>query len=247
MACLVGLAGCPVDPIVIEVTGTLYNCGDPTACDTVAGATVQILDIDEAVRAEDVTDEDGGFVLADVPGVSVVFIVADKDDAYVPTTFLGQTGTEDGEVPDGSMYIVPVDEASTLVDAYSATHPDGEMAFSLDPQTEDSGGMVRGQFLVPVEGASSEYWPSASGIGCLFEDAAGGVHDCVYRDLHGDPDWTLTTTSNDGRWASFGLPAGLCTGAVLDGPADSAEQYALFYAYIVEDGITVFDDFPIPF
>ena len=255
LACLLTLLaagfgpGCTVDPVVIEVSGTLFDCGDPETCGTVAGATVQILDVEETVRAEDVTDDEGGFQLADVPGSSVVFIIADMpdEDTYVPTSFLGQTGTLDGEIPDGSLYIVPSDEAATLVEAYSAAHPDGGMEFTLDTAAPGSGGLVRGQFLVPVEGAASEDWPSASGVSCLFEDSAGGVHDCVYRDFDGDPDWTMASTSIDGRWASFGLPAGLVTGAVMDGPADTAEYYALFYAYIVEDGITVFDDFPIPF
>ena len=241
--------GCSVDPILIEVSGTLYDCGDPDTCGTVAGATVQILDVEETVRAEDVTGDDGGFRLSDVPGSSVVFIVADMpdEDTYVPTSFLGQTGTLDGDIPDGSMYVVPSDEAAALVATYDATHPDGAMDFTLDTEVADSGGMVRGRFLVPVEGASSDSWPSASGVSCLFESADGGVHDCVYRDFDGDPDWTMATTSIDGRWASFGLPAGLTTGALMDGPADTAEYYALFYAYIVEDGITVFDYFPIPF
>jgi len=248
-ALLWSVSGCSVDPVLIEVTGTLYDCGDPGTCDTVSGATVRVLDIEETVHAEDVTGDDGRFRLTDVPGASVVFLVAEMEGTttHVPTSFLGQTGTVDGEVPDGSMYIVPWDDATTLVEDHDAAHPDGDMGFAIDPQTADSGGIVKGRFLVPVEGASADQWPSAIGIGCLFEDGYGRVYDCVYRDLQGDPDWTLTSTSVDGRWAAFGLPAGLSTGAVLDGPADSAEQYALFYAYVVEDGITVFDEFPIPF
>lgn len=249
LACFLGFAlgGCEPDPVLISITGILYDCADVDTCDTVPEADVSVLDIEEVVHAEDLTDADGAFQLDDVPGMNVVFLTAEKADGYVPTSFLGQTGTVDGVLSDGSLFIVPTDEATGLVDEFDATHPEGGFGFAFDPETDDSGGMVRGRFYVPVEGIDAASWPGATGTSCFFEDADGGSYPCVYYDVDGNPDWSLQTTTTDGGWAAFGLPAGLLTGVVLDDAADVATQYALFYTYVVEDGLTVFDYFPIPF
>lgn len=241
------VTACGPDDIFIAVSGTLYECGDVDACEPIPDAPLQLLDIEETVRSETVTDADGVFVLEDVPGLSVVFTVAEAPPERVPTVFLGTTGTEDGAIEDGALFVVSLDEAQALVDAFSSAHPDGTPVQVIDPDQDGDGGMVRGQFLEAIDGFDASQWPGAAGLSCHFEDDAGTVYPCVYHDSAGEPDWTSQTSSTDGRWAAFGLPEGMYTGVVLAGPYGETADYALFYTHVVEDGLTVFDLFPSPF
>jgi hypothetical protein len=233
-------AGCEPDEVLIQVNGTLYGCEDADVCDTVADAPVQLIDLADEVRAEDTTDSDGDFDFADVPGNSVVFTVAESWPEYVPTVFLGITGSQDGGIPDGSVFVLPIADAEELATEFESEH-------TFDQDTDDEGGIARGTFYHAIEGFEVEDWPGADSLSCQFEDADANVYPCVYYDADGEPDPTLDTTTFDGRWAAFDLPTGLLTGVVLDGVATEATQYALFYAYVVEDGITIYDVFPSPF
>ncbi len=240
-------SACGPDDIFIAVSGTLFECNDADLCDPVPDAPLRLLDIEETVRAETVTDADGGFLLQDVPGLSVVFTVAEAPPERVPTVFLGTTGTEDGAIADGALFVASLDEAQALVDEFTAAHPDGTTVQVIDLDQDGDGGMVRGQFLEAVDGFDATDWPGASGLSCHFEDDAGTVYPCVYYDSSGQPDWVAPTSSTDGRWAAFGLPAGTYTGVVLAGPYGESVDYALFYTHVVEDGLTIFDFFPSPF
>lgn len=241
------LAGCGPDDVFITVSGTLYECNDVATCDPVPDAPVRMLDIEAAIRSESVTDADGAFVLEDVPGLSVVFTVAEAPPDHVPTVFLGTTGTADGAIEDGAVYVVSATEAQTLIEDFSDAHPDGTAVQVIDTEQDGDGGMVRGQFLTPIDGVDPADWLGAAGLSCHFEDDVGTVYPCVYYNGSADPDWAWTTTSSDGRWAAFGLPAGTYTGVVLAGAYGETADYALFYTHVVEDGLTVFDFFPTPF
>lgn len=241
------LSACGPDDVFIAVSGTLFECNDADACDPVPDAPLRLLDIEETVRAETVTDAEGAFVLQDVPGLSVVFTVAEAPPDRVPTVFLGTTGTEDGAIEDGALFVASLDEAQALADAFTAAHPDGDTVQVIDLDQPGGGGMIRGQFVEPVDGFDVTEWPGAAGLSCHFEDDAGTVYPCVYYNSGGDPDWANLTSSTDGRWAAFGLPAGTYTGVVLAGPYGETVDYALFYTHVVEDGLTIFDYFPNPF
>ncbi len=239
-AALVLLAACEPQEILIQVNGTLFACEDADVCDTVADAPIQLLDIEEAVRAEDVTDSDGDFEFADVPGNSVVFTTAESRPDYVPTVFLGITGSMDGGIEDGSVYLLPIGDAEQLATDFEHEH-------TFDADTDDQGGVARGTFYHAMDGFDVEDWPGADSLSCEFVDPDGNAFPCVYYDADGEPDTTLDTTTFDGRWAAFDLPPGILNGVVYNGPIDEATEYALFYAYAIEDGITIYDVFPSPF
>jgi hypothetical protein len=241
------VSACGPDDIFIAVSGTLFECNDADVCDPVPDAPLRLLDIEETVRAETVTDADGDFLLQDVPGLSVVFTVAEAPPERVPTVFLGTTGTEDGAIDDGALFVAALDEVQAQIDAFTESHPDGSTVQVIDLDTDGDGGMVRGQFLEVIEGVDATEWPGAAGLSCHFEDDAGAVYPCVYYDSAGEPDWANPTSSSDGRWAAFGLPAGTYTGVVLAGAYGESVDYALFYTHVVEDGLTIFDLFPSPF
>ncbi len=245
------LAGCEPNLILIDVTGTLYDCGNADTCDTVADAPLSLYDYNTGVGTpfiETTTAEDGTFSLAEIPGNSVVYMVASKwEDGFVPTSFVGVTGSQDGELPAGSLFVVSQEEAQALIDEYADTHPDGDTPQVIDPDVPGDGAMVRGRFQTAVEGADPATWPGARGLSCYFESDQGIVYPCVYTDQNGDPDWSRTTSSTDGGWAAFGLAPGEVTGVVLDAEYGSAENYVMFTSLAVEDGIGIFDTFASPF
>ena len=245
------LAGCEPTLVLIDVTGTLYTCGNPDICDTVSDAPVALYDYNTGVDTpfiETATAEDGTFELAQIPGNSVVYMVASHwEGGFVPTSFVGVTGSQDGELPDGSLFVVTEEDAQALIDEHTATHPDGDAPQLIDPDSPGNGAMVRGRFQTAVEGAESETWPGARGLSCYFEDAQGLIYPCIYTDQNGDPDWDRTTSSTDGGWAAFGIAPGEVTGVVLDAAFGEAENYVMFTSLAVEDGIGIFDTFASPF
>jgi len=240
-------SGCPSQEVIISISGSLYGCDDLDACGGLEGATVRLLDLEETTHAQVNTDARGDFTLEEVPGNSVVFLVAELWPDHVPVAFLGQTGSVDGSLEDGSFYSAPLADAQAMIDAFSAAHPDQTTVQTIDPDSDGNGGMIRGQFKTAVSGILPEDWPGRDRLTCQFENADGDIFPCVYRDQYGEPDWSFETTSLHGGFAAFGLPAGLYTGVVFDGREDEAEQYALFHAYVVEDGVTIFDVFTSPF
>ncbi len=245
------LGGCEPDLVLIDVTGTLFACGDPEACEALPEAEIELFDYNTGVDTafiEAATDADGAFELAQIPGNSVVYMVAsDWETDRLPTSFVGVTGTQDGELPDGSLFALTLAEVQGSIDDYAAVHPTGDDVQTLDPMTPSDGGIARGRFLTAVSGADSSTWPGTRGLSCYFEDSLGLIHPCVYLDHNGEPDWSLETSTTDGGWAAFDLTPGEVTGVLLDGAMDEAENYVLFTALAVEDGIIVLDTFTSPF
>ncbi len=239
--------GCDPAETAIDVTGTLYECSNPDECDEAADAPMRVTDLDEVVQAEVVTDSSGEFLFEQIPGESVIFVTAEKWPEFVPTVFLGQTGSVDGDVPDGSLYLATLTEAQAIIDEFTAVHPDGETVQTVDPDSDGDGGMARGQFVVQVEGLDPDQWPGKDSIRCYFEDTDGEQYPCTYYDSNGEPDWSLETTTLDGGFVAFGLPVGLLTMVVVDGPEDDWEYYTLTYCFVEEDGLSVYDTFISPF
>lgn len=239
--------GCDPAATAIDVNGTLFVCPDPDECNAAAEANMRVTDLDEVVLAEVVTDSDGEFKFEEIPGSSVIFVSADLWPEFVPTVFLGQTGTEDGDVPDGSLFVVPLAEVQAIIDDFTAVHPDGETVHTVDPDSDGDGGMARGRFLVQVEGFDVDQWPGKDSIRCYFEDDDGDQYPCTYYDSDGEPDWSMETTSLDGGFVAFGLPTGLLTMVIVDGPEDDWEYYTWTYCYVEEDGLSVYDTFVSPF
>lgn len=238
---------CPSEEVLISVSGTLFGCDDLDECGGLEGADIAIHDLEQALRAEAVTDAQGDFTLDEVPGNSTVFITASAWPDHVPVAYLGQTGGVDGALEDGSLYSVPLEDAQAMVDAFSAAHPDGDTVQVIDPDHDGDGGMVRGVFKSAIDGILPEDWPGRDRVACRFDSMDGESYPCVYRDADGEPDYSFDTTSLHGGFAAFGLPEGLYTGVVFDGPEDEAEQYWLFHTWVIEDGVTIFDSFAAPF
>lgn len=164
--------------------------------DPVPSARVRIFDASDARRDDVTTDEDGRFEAA-IPWAGGFFVQIEHD-AAVPTTFsvVSTSGAVEGGV--GDLWLRTDEQLDQL-----------RTSFSECPAVDQPGAIVEGQVKVYLPVAQVDDLPAITTARVTLTDPAGAEHTACYLDGLSQSAPDATVTGSTGRFAFFGLPAGV--------------------------------------
>lgn len=219
---LLSLVGCIPDVGTVQMFGEVRDA--PYAAGSVVdGATLEVKDIDGDVVGTATTAYDGTFAV-DVPA-GVDFFVEVDGDASVPTHFSGVSGLYDFDAGDGYPWLAPTSYIDQLRED-----------FANCPSVNDEGAIVAGEVRIYVG-------DTVPGTTSLIDSAEVRVVsssdevtlEACYLDDDGVSLEAGVMTGATGRFAVFGVPAGLDAVEVLyNDPA--GDEVSSHPQYIVAEG-----------
>lgn len=190
------LAGCIPDVATVSMTGTVHDAPAAEGA-VVEGVTLESRDFSDEVVGTTTTAADGTFAV-DVPQ-GVDFFLSLTKSGFLPTHFSGVGAAVDFDAGDGYPWIVPESFVEQLRSDFSAC-----------PTVADEGAIVTGEV---------RYWLNTDEPGTepLVDTAEVHVvtsaddlqYDACYLDDEGNSLADGTETGASGRFAVFGLPAGV--------------------------------------
>jgi hypothetical protein len=192
----------------------------------VAGATVRVRAADGTRYDTDKAGDDGGFRVH-APRGDTIHLEIEAEDA-VTSSFLGVSGFLDVlRIPEGAVWSLPAEE----YDAWVAQ-------FAGCPDVDTSGSAVFGEVRVfdIVDPVTGEHPLVLTGQVELFDAAGEPVGTVCMLDDEGVYDPEAVVTGLTGRFAAFGLPAGLGALVVSWEPAPGESIKAAYPIYLPQDG-----------
>ena len=218
------IIGC-VDPLITEVNlgGTLTESrgSDATPVESGTVATISLWG-DEYDCAS--TDEQGVFSVQ--APASSSFFVQTQSPGRVATTFTGWSGIDDQDLEPGVLWVRGQDELDAI-----------QTEFNGCDRTVDEGASIEGEIRVylPVED-SVDTLPLITTASVTFEDEDGNVTEACYLDDKGLGDPSADVTGETGRFALFGLNAGIGLLTVSYAVTDDLEQVSEYLVLLPENG-----------
>ncbi len=174
----------------------IVTVDDADDADPVAAARVRTFDA-SAARLDDVsTDQDGRFEAA-IPWAGGFFVQIEHA-AAVPTCFsvVSTSGAVEGGV--GDLWLRTAEQVESL-----------RATFSTCPTAGEAGAIVEGQVKVYLPVSQVDDLPAITTARVTLTDPDGVEHTACYLDGRSQSDPDATVTGGTGRFAFFGLPAGV--------------------------------------
>lgn len=216
------LAACLPDVGVVTMYGIVHDAPNSEG-NLVEAATVETRDYDGEVVGTAQTDFAGNFAV-DVPE-GVDFFVEVRKDGHVPTHFSGLAGVYDFDAGAGYPWVAP----TAWVDGVRED-------FANCPTVDLPGGVVTGEVRLYISNIDPSGAPLIeTGEVSVYTTASDEILWACYLDDEGNSIADGTQTGATGRFAVFGIPAGLMAVEVLytDPTGDRVSSHP---QYIVAEG-----------
>jgi hypothetical protein len=223
------LWACTPEVQEVQVTGTVFADRFDSS-DSVADASVQLMDGALRAMAEITTDADGAFE-GTVAGGGLLYVDLSAD-GYASTGFSGQVGFTDYTVPDGILWMRSDEDLDEIAAEFEGCSGAGDAGMGLLEGVVElfvPGGDIEGVLRV------SDAWVAAA-------TSEGERVDACYQGEDGLYDAAATGTGPNGRFALWG-PTGLVTVEVGYTIQDQVIESRLYAIYIPEDGVAPFYPF----
>jgi len=215
------ILGCAEPEYFISGTITERSDGSP-----IAGADVVLRGVSGGVHAEAVADDSGWFE-ASMPGSQLFFLHASAE-GYTDTSYTGVAAGESVEVVEGELWLRQDEDLEAIRQEFEG----------CAPETLGDGGVVEGEVrLYVLAGQEVEDLPLVTTATVMaFTDEGVATSGCYLAD-DGSSDPASEETGETGRFAIFGVPAGLISVRIqydYNGPTLQEDWYAV---YVPEDGV----------
>lgn len=218
------LLGCAAGgDAAVDLYGIVYDApkeeGSP-----VAGATLDVLDFDQAPFASATAAEDGSFVVEVPRGEGFFLNVRGPDE--LPTAFSGEAGQ------------YPVYAGDGLPWAATADWVEGVRAeFAGCPDSTRGGVLVTGEVRLYLAGSNYQSLPTVTTATVNVYPEYGATGTACYLDDEGLSTGPGERTGETGRFAVFGLPPGPLIVEVLYDAGEGALLSQLYQFVAEPDGV----------
>jgi len=193
----------------------LLACADPLPAVVIEGKALDLPGISglpvpgAEIETRDGAGEPFDAVTADEKGrfsaelrQSSAFTVTGSAAGFVPTAFAGLAGLDSIAIPNGFFYLRSAEQIAALREEHAACATAG-----------DEGAVIEGEarLFINIDPDDYDTLPLITTAQLTANGADGAVYTACYLDDAGLSDSTATVTGDTGRFAIFGLPAGLTT------------------------------------
>lgn len=218
----------------------LLACADPLTAVVIEGKALDLPGISglpvpgAAIETRDGAGAPYDAVTADEKGrfsaelrQSSAFTVTGSAAGFVPTAFAGLAGLDSIAIPNGFFYLRSAEQLTTLREEHDAC------AAAASP-----GAVVEGEarLFINIDPDDYDTLPLITTAEITAEGADGAIYAACYFNDAGESDAAATVTGDTGRFAIFGLPAGLTTVRSTYTIGDEAQDETAFTLWLEADG-----------
>ena len=222
---LLALLACAPEAVTVTISGQVDDIpggGGIGVAQAAVSTTDGLGDPIDAATA----DAQGRFTANLLPSAPFTLEVQGEDT--LPTVFAGLAGLDDLQVPDGFVFT----RTAAAIEALRADH-------AGCPTATAAGAVVEGEarVFINIDPADYDTLPLVTTATVTVTDADGVDHAACYLADDGSADPAATVTGATGRFAVFGLPAGLATVSVVYTVDAEVSDLATFDIHLPADGV----------